>query len=192
MAPILTPPSKVTPLSSATSWRSTSACGCTSLALSACIRLWPPAMKDRLRAAVGDRRHGFLDRGRPVIVIDDRWIHGLSRCLLALADSRRCRRPAPSSTLRRCRSPIIARSSSASAGEARLRQAADAEPGNLEQVAGAELRLDLAGEHVVHGRVLHPRHRGHVDLVQPVAAESEAGDVADRHADPPLDRAVGA
>ena len=27
--------------------------------------------EERLLAAVGDRRHGLLDRGRPVIVIDD-------------------------------------------------------------------------------------------------------------------------
>src|ERR671919_2566167 len=76
------------------------------------------------------------------------------------------------------------------AGEARLRQAPDAEPGDLEQVAGAELRPDFGSEHVVDGRVLHPRHRRDVDLVQPVAAEGEARDVADRHADPPFERAV--
>src|SRR5262245_17204632 len=87
--------------------------------------------------------------------------------------------------------PFGVRFSIGSAREPRLGQALDAEAGDAEQAAREELRLRLLREAVVHRRVLHPRHRGDVDLVELVAAEDDAGDVAHRHADAPLDRPVG-
>src|SRR6266853_2520992 len=80
---------------------------------------------------------------------------------------------------------------SSSAREPRLGQAPYPEPGDAKQTPREELRLCFLGEALVRGRVLHPRHRRDVDLVELVPAEDDAGDVPDRHADAPLDRAVG-
>src|SRR5258708_8058431 len=78
-----------------------------------------------------------------------------------------------------------------SAREARLRNAADPEAGDGEEAPREELRLRFLGEAAVGRGVLHARHRGHVDLVELVPAEDDAGDVPHRHADAPLDRAGG-
>src|SRR5258708_1011523 len=75
--------------------------------------------------------------------------------------------------------------------EARLGNAADSKTGDAEQTPREELRLGFLGEAAVGRGVLHARHRGHVDLVEPVPAEDDAGDVPHRHADASLDRAVG-
>src|SRR6266581_7521184 len=78
-----------------------------------------------------------------------------------------------------------------SAREARLGNTADSEAGDAEETPREELRLGFLGEAAVDRGVLHARHRGHVDLVELVPAEDDAGDVPHRHADAPLDRAVG-
>src|SRR5690348_9553928 len=78
-----------------------------------------------------------------------------------------------------------------SAREPRLRQPPDPEAADPEKAPREKLRLRFPCEAVVRGRVLHARHRGDVDLVELVPAEDDAGDVPHRHADAPLDRAVG-
>src|SRR5262249_35247576 len=75
--------------------------------------------------------------------------------------------------------------------EPRLGYALDPEAGDAEQAPGEELRLHFLREAVVHRRVLHPRHRRDIDLVEPLAAEHDARDVPHRHADAPLDRSIG-
>ena len=69
-------------------------------------------------------------------------------------------------------------------------QAADAETRDAEQAAGEELGLHFLGEQIVHGGMFHARHRRDEDLVELVAAEHDARDVPDGHADAPLDAAV--
>src|SRR6266853_4535697 len=75
--------------------------------------------------------------------------------------------------------------------EARLGNAANSETGDAEQTPREELRLGFLGEAAVGRGVLDARHRGHVDLLELLPAEGDAGDVPHRHADAPLDRAVG-
>src|SRR5439155_4966469 len=78
-----------------------------------------------------------------------------------------------------------------SAREARLGNAADSEAGDAEKAPREELRLRFPREPAVRRRVLHARHRGHVDLVELLPAEDDAGDVPHGHADAPLDAPVG-
>src|SRR5690348_2127941 len=75
---------------------------------------------------------------------------------------------------------------SVSAGEPRFRHTADAKACDTKEAAGKELWLHFLGEPVVHSRMLHPGHRGDVDLIELVAAEHQARDVPYGHPDTPL------
>src|SRR5262249_19611336 len=75
-------------------------------------------------------------------------------------------------------------------GIAWLRQTADTETRHAEQASGEVLRFHFLCEQIVNRGVLHARHRGDVELVEVVATEHDARDVAHRHADAAIDRAV--
>src|SRR4249920_1750940 len=72
----------------------------------------------------------------------------------------------------------------------RLRQAPNAEAGDFEQAPGQELRPGFLREQIVDRGMFDAGHRRHVELVEMVAAEHAAGDVANRHADTAFDGSV--
>src|SRR3954469_14001321 len=74
--------------------------------------------------------------------------------------------------------------------KSRLRKSADAQAEDAEEAASKVLWLRCLREQIVDRWMLHPRHRGDVQLVEPIAAEHHARDVAHRHADAPVDGAV--
>src|SRR5262245_9595381 len=78
-----------------------------------------------------------------------------------------------------------------STGESRLRQASNAKPRNPKEAASQELWRDFLGEANVHRRVLHTSHGGNEELVELVATEHHARDVANGHPDAPLNTSVG-
>ena len=77
-----------------------------------------------------------------------------------------------------------------SASEPRFRHALDPEPTDAEHTAGTELRPVLLRKMVVNRWMGDPRHRGDINLIKIVAAESQAGDVLDRHADATFDLTI--
>src|SRR4249920_4264379 len=86
--------------------------------------------------------------------------------------------------------PVIAHVMIALRRKPWLRQAPNAEVGDLEQAPGQELRPGFLREQIVNRGMFDAGHRCHVELVELIAAEHAAGDVAYRHADAALDGAI--
>src|SRR5256885_1252728 len=75
-------------------------------------------------------------------------------------------------------------------GKPRLRQPSHAEPRHAEQAAGEVLRCGFFREEIMDRGMFHARHRCDVQLIELVAAEHAARDVADGHADATIDGSV--